>query len=111
MSAGQRKGGLAFLSKKKWATGNMENRKRVEEAEEKERKEKAKIEELMKERAEQRRQEELKQLQIQNGLRPAEERMDWMVMNNQTMIQQQQEQHLLGKEIRFDNAPKVRSSS
>ncbi|CAE7863087.1 cwf25, partial [Symbiodinium sp. KB8] len=86
---------LAFLTKKMWHPSTMENQERVWKARQKDKEEKRKIEELRRQRAEERQMEELQALQ--DGGRPRQDRLDWMYTGEAAMMPTSDE-YLMGKE-------------
>lgn len=106
MAAGAKKGGLAFLNKKEWHTGGAKMAERIFEVEEKARKEKEKMEERQKTLAEERRLQELKELQLRAGKITAAQaapRLDWMYQGP-AQHQPTDDDYLMGKEKKFDNS-------
>mmetsp|Transcript_16946 Transcript_16946/g.16297 ORF Transcript_16946/g.16297 Transcript_16946/m.16297 type:complete len:183 (+) Transcript_16946:228-776(+) len=71
---------LAFLAKKSWHTTNIRNVERVWQAEEKAEDEKKKVVELMKQIAEERQINELRQMQVTAGhvIKVVDNTLDWM---------------------------------
>jgi hypothetical protein len=95
-------GGLAFLNKKSWHTGKLNNIERVWQKEEDERKEKQKMLELQKELAEERQIDELRKVQAENGLisKAQSQRLDWMYSGPAVVATAaDREEYLLGKSV------------
>ncbi|XP_006659549.1 pre-mRNA-splicing factor CWC25 homolog [Oryza brachyantha] len=70
--------GMKFLNKKGWHTGSLRNIERVWVAEEKEKEEQRKIQELKKQQDEEREKAAFRKLQEDAGLRPRQERLDFL---------------------------------
>ncbi|WVZ92302.1 hypothetical protein U9M48_038379 [Paspalum notatum var. saurae] len=69
---------LKFLNKKGWHTGSLRNIERVWKAEQAEEAEKRKTEELKKQVAAEKEKAEFRAMQVRAGLRPAQERLDFL---------------------------------
>ncbi|KAL3627189.1 hypothetical protein CASFOL_028552 [Castilleja foliolosa] len=69
---------LKFLNKKGWHTGSLRNIENVWKAEQKHEAEQRKLEELRKQIHEERERAEFRQLQVQAGLIPKQERLDFL---------------------------------
>ncbi|KAL5222504.1 hypothetical protein ABZP36_027217 [Zizania latifolia] len=70
--------GMKFLNKKGWHTGSLRNIERVWVAEEKEKDEQRKIQELKKQQDEEREKAAFRKLQEDAGLKPRQERLDFL---------------------------------
>ncbi|KAF0896020.1 hypothetical protein E2562_018152 [Oryza meyeriana var. granulata] len=70
--------GMKFLNKKGWHTGSLRNIERVWVAEEKEKEEQRKIQELKKQQDEEREKAAFRKLQEDAGLKPRQERLDFL---------------------------------
>jgi hypothetical protein len=90
--------GLAFLNKKSFHTGSFQNIEKVWKAEQKEKELERKVKEANKKLKEERHYEEIKKIQVLNGLLPKSrlQRLDWMYEGG-AIKNMSSEEYLLGK--------------
>ena len=93
---------LAFLGKKSWHTKNLKNVEKVWIAQEKEKAEEKKLQDLQKQIIEERQMNELRELQAQAGIRKVPvEKLDWMYEGPMSASKEadakEAEEYLLGK--------------
>ena len=90
---------LAFLAKKSWHTANFKNVEKVWIAEQKNKEEEGRLAELQKQIAEEREQQELRELQRRSGHggKVAQEKVGWMYDGPMATCADTADDHLLGK--------------
>ena len=90
--------GLAFLNKKSFHTGSFQNIEKVWKAEQKEKELERRVKEAQKKLKEERHYEEIKKIQVMNGLLPKSrlQRLDWMYEGG-AIKNMSSEEYLLGK--------------